>query len=73
MAAAQIDSMLKRVGKEGVFVQGMRVTDAETMDIVEMILGGLINKEIVNLINRHGGQAVVRPVKTACLFAPNAC
>lgn len=54
----QIDSMLKRVGKEGVFVQGMRVTDAETMDIVEMILGGLINKEIVNLINRHGGQAV---------------
>lgn len=54
----QIDNMLKRVGKEGVFVQGMRVTDAETMDIVEMILGGLINKEIVNLINRHGGQAV---------------
>lgn len=54
----QIDQMLKRVGKEGVFIQGMRVTDAETMDIVEMVLGGLINKEIVNLINRHGGQAV---------------
>jgi acetylglutamate kinase len=54
----QIDHMLKRIGKEGVFIQGMRVTDAETMDIVEMILGGLINKEIVNLINRHGGQAV---------------
>lgn len=54
----QIDHMLNRIGKEGVFIQGMRVTDAETMDIVEMILGGLINKEIVNLINRHGGQAV---------------
>ncbi|MGG7054155.1 acetylglutamate kinase [Nitrosomonas sp. ANs5] len=54
----QIDHMLKRVGKEGVFIQGMRVTDAETMDVVEMVLGGLVNKEIVNLINRHGGQAV---------------
>lgn len=54
----QIDQMLKRVGKEGVFIQGMRVTDAETMDVVEMVLGGLVNKEIVNLINRHGGRAV---------------
>lgn len=54
----QIDQMLKRVGKEGVFVQGMRVTDAETMDVVEMVLGGLVNKDIVSLINRHGGQAV---------------
>lgn len=54
----QIDRMLKRVGKEGVFVQGMRVTDAETMDVVEMVLGGSVNKEIVNLINRYGGQAV---------------
>lgn len=54
----QIDSMLKRVGKEGVFIQGMRVTDAETMDVVEMVLGGLVNKDIVNLINRHGGRAV---------------
>lgn len=54
----QIDRMLKRVGKEGVFIQGMRVTDAETMDVVEMVLGGLVNKEIVNLINRHGGRAV---------------
>lgn len=54
----QIDHMLKRVGKEGVFIQGMRVTDAETMDVVEMVLGGLVNKEIVNLINRHGGRAV---------------
>lgn len=54
----QIDQMLKRVGKEGTFIQGMRVTDNETMDVVEMVLGGLVNKEIVNLINRHGGHAV---------------
>mgnify|MGYP001417923388 FL=1 len=54
----QIDQMLKRVGKEGVFIQGMRVTDDETMAVVEMVLGGLVNKEIVNLINRHGGHAV---------------
>jgi acetylglutamate kinase len=54
----QIDDMLKRVGKQGEFIQGMRVTDAETMDVVEMVLGGLVNKDIVNLINRQGGQAV---------------
>ena len=54
----QIGSLLQRLGKESEFVQGMRVTDAETMDVVEMVLGGLVNKEIVNLINRHGGQAV---------------
>ncbi len=54
----QIDEMLKRVGKQGEFIQGMRVTDAETMDVVEMVLGGLINKDIVNLINRQGGHAV---------------
>ena len=54
----QINDMLKRVGKQGVFIQGMRVTDAETMDVVEMVLGGLVNKEIVNLINHHGGLAV---------------
>ncbi len=54
----QIDSMLKRVGKQGEFIQGMRVTDAETMDVVEMVLGGLINKDIVSLINRQGGSAV---------------
>lgn len=54
----QIDQMLKRVGKQGEFIQGMRVTDAETMDVVEMVLGGAVNKEIVNLINRHGGKAV---------------
>ncbi|MDB5816054.1 MAG: argB [Rhodocyclales bacterium] len=54
----QIDDLLKRVGKQGHFIQGMRVTDAETMDIVEMVLGGQVNKDIVNLINRHGGKAV---------------
>jgi acetylglutamate kinase len=54
----QIDELLKRIGKQGQFVQGMRVTDEETMDIVEMVLGGSVNKEIVNLINRHGGKAV---------------
>jgi acetylglutamate kinase len=54
----QIDDMLRRVGKKGEFVQGMRVTDAETMDLVEMVLGGQVNKEIVHLINRHGGHAV---------------
>ncbi|SET35219.1 N-acetylglutamate kinase [Nitrosomonas marina] len=54
----QIDLMLKRVGKQGEFIQGMRVTDAETMDVVEMVLGGSVNKDIVNLINRHGGKAV---------------
>ncbi|MFT3736576.1 MAG: acetylglutamate kinase [Rhodocyclaceae bacterium] len=54
----QIDDLLKRVGKQGQFIQGMRVTDEETMDIVEMVLGGQVNKDIVNLINRHGGKAV---------------
>ena len=54
----QIGDLLKRLGKQSEFVQGMRVTDAETMDVVEMVLGGLVNKEIVNLINRHGGAAV---------------
>ena len=54
----QIDDLLQRVGKKGEFIQGMRVTDAETMDVVEMVLGGKVNKEIVNLINRHGGHAV---------------
>lgn len=54
----QIDDLLKRVGKQGQFIQGMRVTDAETMAVVEMVLGGQVNKEIVNLINQHGGKAV---------------
>ena len=54
----QIGSMLEQVGKKTHFVDGMRVTDSETMDVVEMVLGGLVNKEIVNLINQHGGHAV---------------
>jgi acetylglutamate kinase len=54
----QIDSVLNRLGKKGEFVQGMRVTDAETMDVVEMVLGGTVNKEIVTLINQAGGKAV---------------
>ena len=54
----QIEDLLKRVGKKGEFIQGMRVTDTETMDIVEMVLGGQVNKEIVSLINQAGGKAV---------------
>lgn len=54
----KISETMKRMGKEPTFVQGQRVTDKETMDIVEMVLGGLINKEIVSLINSHGGKAV---------------
>lgn len=54
----QIGSLLERVGKQSEFIQGMRVTDTETMDIVEMVLGGSVNKEIVNLIHQHGGNAV---------------
>ncbi len=54
----QIGELLKRIGKESEFINGMRVTDRETMDVVEMVLGGLINKNIVNLINGHGGKAV---------------
>jgi len=54
----QIGKLLERIGKKSEFIQGMRVTDRETMDVVEMVLGGLVNKEIVSLINRHGGKAV---------------
>ncbi|MCW8945599.1 MAG: acetylglutamate kinase [Sedimenticola sp.] len=54
----QIGHLLSRLGKESEFVQGMRVTDSETMDVVEMVLGGQVNKEIVNLLNQHGGSAV---------------
>jgi len=54
----QIGTLLKKLGKESKFVQGMRVTDEETMNIVEMVLVGTVNKEIVGLINRHGGKAV---------------
>ena len=54
----QIGMLLEKIGKESHFVEGMRVTDSETMDVVEMVLGGLVNKEIVNLITHHGGRAV---------------
>ena len=54
----QIGALLERLGKESRFVDGMRVTDRETMDVVEMVLGGLVNKEIVTLINSHGGRAI---------------
>ncbi len=54
----QIENLLARVGKKGEFIQGMRVTDAETMEIVEMVLGGQVNKDVVNLINQAGGKAV---------------
>ena len=54
----QIEQLLARVGKKGEFVQGMRVTDEETMDIVEMVLAGQVNKEIVELINQAGGKGV---------------
>lgn len=54
----QIGQLLHKIGKQTEFIEGMRVTDSETMDVVEMVLGGLVNKEIVNLIHRHGGNAV---------------
>ena len=54
----QISQLLERVGKTSEFINGLRVTDSETMDIVEMVLGGAVNKEIVNLINQNGGYAV---------------
>jgi acetylglutamate kinase len=54
----QIGGFLKKLGKESRFIQGLRVTDEETMNIVEMVLVGMVNKEIVGLINRHGGNAV---------------
>ena len=64
----QIDATMKRMGIEAQFVAGLRVTDAETMDIVEMVLGGKLNKEIVALINVHGGQAVGLSGKDANLI-----
>jgi acetylglutamate kinase len=54
----QIDEMLNRLGIEAIFKQGVRVTDEKTMEIVEMVLAGKINMEIVDLLNRHGGRAV---------------
>jgi len=54
----QIANLLEKIGKKSKFIDGMRVTDDETMDVVEMVLGGLVNKEIVNLINSNGGRAI---------------
>lgn len=64
----QIGHLLKRLGKETEFFQGMRVTDSDTMDVVQMVLGGLVNKEIVTLINRQGGAAVGLTGKDAALI-----
>src|ERR1700731_2173098 len=54
----QIDSALKKIGKQGTVIQGMRVTDEETMEVVEWVLGGEVQQDIVMLINHYGGQAV---------------
>lgn len=64
----QIGDLLKRIGKESQFIDGMRVTDAETMDVVEMVLGGSVNKSIVNLINLNGGRAIGLTGKDANLI-----
>jgi acetylglutamate kinase len=63
----EITDLMKRLGKEPVFVNGLRVTDAETAEIAEMVLTGKINKEIVSLINQSGGKAVGLSGKDACL------
>ena len=64
----QIGELLERLNIQSRFVNGMRVTDSETMDVVEMVLGGLVNKEIVSLINSHGGTAVGLTGKDANLI-----
>ena len=65
----QIGTVLQKLGKESKFIDGIRVTDQETMDVVEMVLGGQVNKEIVHLINQHGGQAVGLSGKDANLIS----
>lgn len=64
----QIGSMLRRIGKKTDFYEGMRITDADTMDIVEMVLAGKVNKDIVALINRQGGLAIGLSGKDAHLI-----
>ncbi len=64
----QIGEMLDKIGKKSQFVEGMRVTDRETMDVVEMVLVGKVNKEIVALINQQGGKAVGLSGKDGCLI-----
>ncbi len=64
----QINAALKRIGKEGTFIQGMRVTDAETMEVVEWVLGGQVQQDIVMMINEAGGKAVGLTGKDGCLI-----
>ncbi|HIZ52197.1 MAG TPA: acetylglutamate kinase [Candidatus Pseudomonas excrementavium] len=64
----QIGDLLKRLNIASEFIEGMRVTDSATMDVVEMVLGGQVNKNIVNLINQHGGQALGLTGKDANLI-----
>jgi acetylglutamate kinase len=64
----QIGDLLKRLSIESHFIDGMRVTDSATMDVVEMVLGGQVNKDIVNLINQHGGSAIGLTGKDAGLI-----
>lgn len=64
----QIGDLLKRLNIESRFIDGMRVTDSQTMDVVEMVLGGLVNKSIVSLINQHGGSAIGLTGKDAQLI-----
>src|SRR5699024_2664328 len=64
----QINEALRRVGKEGTFIQGMRVTDAETMEVVEWVLGGQVQQDIVMMINEAGGKAVGLTGKDGCLM-----
>lgn len=61
----QIDDALRRIGKQGTFIQGMRVTDAETMEVVEWVLGGRVQQDIVMMINEVGGKAVGLTGRTA--------
>src|SRR5699024_6276000 len=70
----QIGRLLARIGKQSEFIQGMRVTDKETMDVVEMVLGGQVNKEIVNSINKQEGRAVGLTGKDgALIYAEKLC
>jgi acetylglutamate kinase len=64
----QIDEALRRIGKQGTFIQGMRVTDAETMEVVEWVLGGQVQQDIVMMINEAGGKAVGLTGKDGCLI-----
>lgn len=64
----QVDNLLKELGRQSDRIDGMRVTDKSTMDIVEMVLGGSVNKSIVSLINKHGGRAIGLTGKDANLI-----